>query len=97
MKQSLQKVSLSPGVKRFLATESLYGLSIGMFTLILNLHLIEMGISEKQIGFITSMGILAEGDLCYYCHLSSQKNRAEKASGFWYWECGTWLYDICII
>ncbi|WP_066259608.1 MFS transporter [Neobacillus drentensis] len=61
MKQSLQKVSLSPGVKRFLATESLYGLSIGMFTLILNLHLIEMGISEKQIGFITSMGILLKG------------------------------------
>ncbi|MEH7073133.1 MFS transporter [Neobacillus drentensis] len=44
-----------------MATESLYGLSIGMFTLILNLHLIEMGITEKQIGLITSMGILVMG------------------------------------
>ncbi|MED4206734.1 MFS transporter [Neobacillus mesonae] len=57
----LQTISLSPGVKRFLATESLYGLSIGMFTLILNLHLYELGISEKQIGFITSSGILVKG------------------------------------
>jgi predicted MFS family arabinose efflux permease len=61
MIQSLQFLSLPSGVKRFLATESLYGLSIGMFTLILNLHFIEMGISGRQIGLITSMGILVMG------------------------------------
>jgi MFS transporter, DHA1 family, multidrug resistance protein len=61
MIQSLKFLTLPSGVKRFLATESLYGLSIGMFTLILNLHLIEMGITEKQIGLITSMGILVMG------------------------------------
>ncbi|MEH7503121.1 MFS transporter [Neobacillus drentensis] len=61
MIQSLRFLTLPSGVKRFLATESLYGLSIGMFALILNLHLIEMGITEKQIGLITSMGILVMG------------------------------------
>ncbi|SMQ62277.1 Predicted arabinose efflux permease, MFS family [Bacillus sp. OV166] len=61
MIQSLRFLTMPSGVKRFLATESLYGLSIGMFTLILNLHLIEMGITEKQIGLITSMGILVMG------------------------------------
>jgi MFS transporter, DHA1 family, multidrug resistance protein len=61
MIQSLRFLTMPSGVKRFLATESLYGLSIGMFALILNLHLIEMGITEKQIGLITSMGILVMG------------------------------------
>lgn len=81
MIQSLQFLSLPSGVKRFLATESLYGLSIGMFTLILNLHFIEMGISEKQIGFITSMGILVMGIFAIPVSILA-KNRPKKAAGF---------------
>ncbi len=78
MKQSLQTLSLSPGVKRFLATESLYGLSIGMFTLILNLHLIEKGISAKQIGFITSMGILVMGIFALPVSILAKKTGRKK-------------------
>ncbi|GHH99546.1 MFS transporter [Neobacillus kokaensis] len=74
----LQTLSLSPGVKRFLATESLYGLSIGMFTFILNLHLYELGISEKQIGFITSSGILVKGILAITVGILAKKIGRKK-------------------
>lgn len=78
MIQSLSFLTLPSGVKRFLATESLYGLSIGMFTLILNLHLIEMGITEKQIGLITSMGILVMGILAIPVSILAKKTGRKK-------------------
>lgn len=78
MIQSLSFLALPSGVKRFLATESLYGLSIGMFTLILNLHLIEMGITEKQIGLITSMGILVMGILAIPVSILAKKTGRKK-------------------
>jgi DHA1 family multidrug resistance protein-like MFS transporter len=70
--------SLSPGVKRFLATESLYGLSIGMFNLLLNLHLIERGVSEKQVGLITSLGILIMGLFAIPVSILAQKTGRKK-------------------
>lgn len=78
MIQSLRFLTLPSGVKRFLATESLYGLSIGMFTLILNLHLIEMGITEKQIGLITSMGILVMGIFAIPVSILAKKTGRKK-------------------
>ncbi|WP_144555832.1 MFS transporter [Bacillus sp. X1(2014)] len=78
MIQSLRFLTLPSGVKRFLATESLYGLSIGMFTLILNLHLIEMGMTEKQIGLITSMGILVMGILAIPVSILAKKTGRKK-------------------
>jgi MFS transporter, DHA1 family, multidrug resistance protein len=78
MIQSLGFLTLPSGVKRFLATESLYGLSIGMFTLILNLHLIEMGITEKEIGLIISMGILVMGILAIPVSLLAKKTGRKK-------------------
>ncbi|USK35864.1 MFS transporter [Bacillus sp. F19] len=78
MTQSLHFLSLPSGVKRFLATESLYGLSIGMFTLILNLHFIEIGITEKQIGLITSMGILVLGIFAIPVSILAKKTGRKK-------------------
>ncbi|RAP76124.1 MFS transporter [Paenibacillus montanisoli] len=52
---------LSPGVKRFIATESLFGVAAGIFSLILNLHLLELGFSKDFIGQITSIGALTVG------------------------------------
>ncbi|REE94563.1 putative MFS family arabinose efflux permease [Paenibacillus taihuensis] len=52
---------LSPGVKRFIATESLFGIGAGIFSLILNLHLLALGFSEGVIGQITSLGALTVG------------------------------------
>ncbi|QHT60837.1 MFS transporter [Paenibacillus lycopersici] len=52
---------LSPGVKRFIATESLFGIGAGIFGLILNLHLLDLGFSKAFIGQITSLGALTVG------------------------------------
>ncbi|MBV7506112.1 MFS transporter [Bacillus sp. sid0103] len=78
MIQSLRFLTLPSGVKRFLATESLYGLSIGMFTLILNLHLIEMGMTERQIGLVISMGILVMGIFAIPVSILAKKTGRKK-------------------
>ncbi|MGG1555397.1 MFS transporter [Paenibacillus ferrarius] len=52
---------LSPGVRRFIATESLFGIGSGIFNLILNLHLLDLGVSKGEIGRITSLGALIMG------------------------------------
>ncbi|CEG28481.1 MFS transporter [Bacillus sp. B-jedd] len=78
MIQSLPFFTLPAGVKRFLGTESLYGLSLGMFTLILNLHFIEVGVTEKQIGWITSMGILVMGAFAIPVSIVAKKTGRKK-------------------
>lgn len=52
---------LSPGVKRFIATESLFGVGAGISSLILNLHVLELGFSKAFIGQITSLSALTIG------------------------------------
>lgn len=52
---------LSIGVRRFIISEALLGISIGIFSLVLNLHLLSKGINEAEIGKITSMGTLIMG------------------------------------
>ncbi|OAS22050.1 MFS transporter [Paenibacillus oryzisoli] len=52
---------LSPNVKRFIATESLFGIGVGISSLILNLHLLDLGFSKGDIGKITSLGALTVG------------------------------------
>ena len=78
MFQSLPFFTLPAGVKRFLGTEPLYGLSLGMFTLILNLHFIEVGVTEKQIGWITSMGILVMGACAIPVSILAKKTGRKK-------------------
>lgn len=52
---------LPAGVRRFLATEALYGIAIGMYALVLNLHLLSKGLKETQVGTLASTGILIMG------------------------------------
>lgn len=54
---------LSPGVRSFIVTESFFGIGAGIMVLILNLHLLDLGLDEKDIGQITSFGALATGIL----------------------------------
>lgn len=54
-------LTFSPGVSRFIMTETLLGLGVGIFQLVLNLHLLEMKLDEVQIGEITSVGALLMG------------------------------------
>jgi MFS transporter, DHA1 family, multidrug resistance protein len=55
--------SLSYGARRFIISEILLGIGIGLFTLVLNLHLLDLGINETQIGRISSIGALIMGIL----------------------------------
>ncbi|WP_372009589.1 MFS transporter [Paenibacillus chitinolyticus] len=48
-------------VRRFLATEALYGIGIGLYSLALNLHLLALGASGGQIASISAVGILIMG------------------------------------
>ncbi|MEY9095400.1 MFS family permease [Paenibacillus sp. RC84] len=53
--------SMTIGVRRFLATEALYGIGIGLYSLALNLHLLALGASGGQIASISAVGILIMG------------------------------------
>lgn len=46
----------SMGARRFLISEALIGFGIGIFSLVLNLHLLELGYNEQEIGEILSFG-----------------------------------------
>jgi predicted MFS family arabinose efflux permease len=52
---------LSIGVRRFIISEILLGIGIGLFMLVLNLHLLDLGVNEEQIGRISSVGALFMG------------------------------------
>ncbi len=54
-------LQLSTGVRRFIISEALLGIGIGIFSLVLNLHLLNMGINEAEIGKLSSMGVLIIG------------------------------------
>jgi DHA1 family multidrug resistance protein-like MFS transporter len=54
-------LQMSVGVRRFITTEILLGISIGLFTLVSNLHLLALGLQEETIGTISSVGALVMG------------------------------------
>ncbi|MCF6093434.1 MFS transporter [Microaerobacter geothermalis] len=56
-----QLLEMSSGVRRFVISEALLGVGIGLFSLVLNLHLLAVGLDEEKIGEITSIGMLIVG------------------------------------
>ncbi|MFC0215655.1 MFS transporter [Paenibacillus chartarius] len=54
-------LALPDGVLRFIGTEMLLGIGIGILTMIQNLHMLALHIDPQQIGMITSAGTLAAG------------------------------------
>jgi DHA1 family multidrug resistance protein-like MFS transporter len=52
---------LPAGVIRFVATETMLGIGIGVLNLILNLHMLAIGLDPRDIGEITSVGTLTMG------------------------------------
>jgi DHA1 family multidrug resistance protein-like MFS transporter len=53
--------ALPGGAVRFIATETLLGIGIGILNLILNLHWLAIGLDPQDIGEITSAGTIAMG------------------------------------
>jgi DHA1 family multidrug resistance protein-like MFS transporter len=52
---------LPRGVRQFLYAEPLLGIAFGMFALLLNFHFLESGMSEIQIGQLTSLQMIIMG------------------------------------
>jgi len=57
----VELMQMSKGVKRFIISESLLGISIGIFSLVYNLHLLAAGLSEADLGEISSIGSIVVG------------------------------------
>lgn len=55
---------ITVGARRFIITEAFFGLSVGIFTMLLNLHLLALNLNEKKIGEILSTGNLVVGFAC---------------------------------
>lgn len=57
-------INISIGARRFIISECVFGIGAGIFSLLLNLHLLALGINEKKIGEILSIGNLVVGIAC---------------------------------
>ncbi len=85
---------LSVGVRRFLMTEALYGIGVGMYSLVLNLHLLSKGMKEDEIGALTSVGILIMGALAIPISLSAGRIGRKRllVSGILFIAAGSAIY-----
>lgn len=63
-KYIIELFDVTVGARRFIISESLFGLSVGIFTMLLNLHLLALNINEKKIGEILSTGNIVVGFAC---------------------------------
>lgn len=75
-------LQLSTGVRRFLISEAFYGIGIGLYTLVLNLHLLFRGLREDEIGALVSMGILIMGVLAIPVSLLANRTGRKKTAGY---------------
>lgn len=79
MKQYLSDLlHLSAGVRWFLLTESMLGMGIGIYNLLLNLHLLALGLNEAQIGAIASFGIIVQGIISIPCGMIASRFGRKK-------------------
>ena len=68
-------------MRRFLISEAFYGIGIGLYTLVLNLHLLFRGLREDEIGALVSMGILIMGVLAIPVSLLANRT-GRKTAGY---------------
>jgi len=89
-------LQLSTGVRRFLISEALYGIGIGLYTLVLNLHLLFRGLREDQIGALVSMGILIMGILAIPVSLLANRTGRKKllVTGVFFIAAGNVLFAV---
>lgn len=85
---------LSSGVRRFLMTEALYGLGTGIYSLVLNLHLLARGLSAEEVGALSSAGILIMGGAAIPVSLLAYRYGRKRllVSGIALIACGNVIY-----
>ncbi|MBU5348172.1 MFS transporter [Paenibacillus lautus] len=89
-------LQLSTGVRRFLISEAFYGIGIGLYTLVLNLHLLFRGLREDEIGALVSMGILIMGVLAIPVSLLANRIGRKKllVTGVFFIAAGNVLFAV---
>lgn len=89
-------LQLSTGVRRFLISEAFYGIGIGLYTLVLNLHLLFRGLREDEIGALVSMGILIMGVLAIPVSLLANRIGRKKllVTGVFFIAAGNVLFAL---
>ncbi|MBT2765436.1 MFS transporter [Paenibacillus sp. ISL-20] len=89
-------LQLSTGVRRFLISEAFYGIGIGLYTLVLNLHLLFRGLREDEIGALVSMGILIMGVLAIPVSLLANRTGRKKllVTGVFFIAAGNVLFAV---
>ncbi|GIO98584.1 multidrug efflux MFS transporter NorA [Paenibacillus lautus] len=89
-------LQLSTGVRRFLISEAFYGIGIGLYTLVLNLHLLFRGLREDEIGALVSMGILIMGVLAIPVSMLANRTGRKKllVTGVFFIAAGNVLFAV---
>lgn len=89
-------LQLSTGVRRFLISEAFYGLGIGLYSLVLNLHLLFRGLREDEIGALVSMGILVMGVLAIPVSMLANRTGRKKllVTGIFFIAAGNVLFAL---
>jgi len=89
-------LQLSTGVRRFLISEAFYGLGIGLYSLVLNLHLLFRGLREDEIGTLVSMGILIMGVLAIPVSMLANRTGRKKLliTGIFFIAAGNVLFAL---
>ncbi|WP_098742284.1 MFS transporter [Paenibacillus sp. EZ-K15] len=89
-------LQLSTGVRRFLISEAFYGIGIGLYTLVLNLHLLFRGLREDEIGALVSMGILIMGVFAIPVSLLANRTGRKKllVTGVFFIAAGNVLFAV---
>ncbi|MGD9679412.1 MAG: MFS transporter [Vulcanibacillus sp.] len=71
-------INISKGSRYFILSESLLGIAIGIYSLVFNLHLLEIGLTEVEIGEILSIGALVMGIFSIPAALSANRYGRKK-------------------
>lgn len=91
----------SRGVKWFVLTESMLGIGIGIYNLLLNLHLLALGFNEERIGAIASFGVIVMGAVSIPCGMLAARYGRKRllvaglglmASGYMLFGAGSGLW-----
>lgn len=75
---SVSLKSMSIDARLFIVSEVLFGIGVGLFSFVLNLHLLSKGISEEQIGRITMVSMLVAGIIAILGGLLASKFDGRK-------------------
>ncbi|GGK14047.1 multidrug efflux MFS transporter NorA [Caldalkalibacillus thermarum] len=98
-------LSLPRGVKQFLLSEPLLGIAFGLYTLLFNLHLLGVNMTEVEIGKLTALGTFAMAVFAIPCGLLADRVGRKKilvsglgliAASYYIIACGSFFHQFLL-